>query len=350
MKLTSTRNIVAIGALLAATLLFASPRPSAQAATKRSVTIVAYDSFTPSKAIFDPFTKKTGITVKVVTAGDGGALVNKAILTKGEPLGDVLWGVDNTFLSRALKAAIFDPYHSSAPLDAALRKLVPHDEVTPVDYGDVCVNYDRARTPNPPTSLEDLAKPAFARELVVESPATSSTGLAFMLGTIAHFGESRWRTYWAQLKTGGVKVVDGWDAAYNTEFSGSGGRGKRALVVSYGSSPPAAVIFGKDPKAKVSPIGVVASTCFRQVEFAGVLRNSKHTAEARAVIDYLVGPEFQADLPLSLFVFPARTGVAWPEAFRRFAIAPTTPLRMSPAEIAAGRDRWIDEWSKTVEG
>ena len=305
----ATATLITLGVTAAS---LAGAVVAAQAAAKpSSVTIVAYDSFTPSKGVFDSFTKRTGIAVKVVTAGDGGQMVNKAILTKSDPLGDVLWGVDNTFLSRALKADIFDPYRSSAPIDSELRKLVPHDEVTPVDYGDVCINYDKAKWPKPPASLEDLARPAMARQLVVESPATSSTGLAFMLGTIAHFGESGWRTYWARLRAGGIKVVDGWDAAYNTEFSGSGGGGKRSLVVSYGSSPPAAVLFGKDPKAKVSPIGVVASTCFRQVEFAGILRNSKRTAEARAVIDFLVGPEFQADLPLSLFVFPARTGVAW---------------------------------------
>ena len=212
------------------------------------------------------------------------------------------------------------------------------------------INYDRAKVTRPPKSLEDLTKPQYASSLVVESPATSSTGLAFLLGTISHFGESGWRTYWAQLRKGGMKVVDGWDTAYDTEFSVGSGHGKRNLVVSYGSSPPAAVLFGPDPKAKISPIGVVDATCFRSVEFAGVLRKSKHTAEAQKVVDFLVGPEFQAELPLSLFVFPARTGVVLPDAFRRFAVAPAAPLTMSPSAIAAGRDRWIDEWTKTVEG
>ena len=324
--------------------------PTGPQPTKQTVTLIAYDSFTPSKGIFDAFTKSTGITVKVVTAGDGGQLVNKAILTKGNPLGDVLWGVDNTFLSRALKADVFEPYESPAPIVPALRKLVPHDEVTPVDFGDVCVNYDKGKVTRPPKSLEDLARPEFAKQLVVESPATSSTGMAFLLGTIAHFGESGWRTYWAQLRQGGAKVVDGWSAAYETEFTAGGGKGKRPLVVSYGSSPPAAVVFGPDPKAKVSPIGVVDATCFRQVEFAGVLRKSKHVAAARQVIDFLVGPQFQADLPLSLFVFPARRGVTLPDAFQRFAVAPAKPLTMTPSAIAAGRDRWIDEWTTTVEG
>ena len=341
--------------LLALSLLFATgPSIPPVAAASRSVTLVAYDSFAPSKGIFDDFTKRTGIKVKVVTAGDGGELVNKAILTKDAPLGDVLWGVDNTFLSRALTEKIFVDYVPAgrSAIDKRFRTVAGSKAVTPVDYGDVCVNFDRAALAKAgvaaPKNFDDLALPRYRGMLVVENPATSSPGLAFLLGTITRYGRPAWRGYWAKLRANGVKVVDGWDAAYNTEFSAGGGGGKRPLVVSYGSSPPAAVLFGPDPKASVSPIGVAAGTCFRQIEFAGVLRNAKHQPEARALIDELIGPRFQADLALSMFVYPVRSDVALPPLFTKFAVVPAKPATMTPADIARGRDGWIDEWTDLV--
>ena len=336
-----------VTALVAATVLGACGGDSES--TPKSLTLLAYDSFTPSEGIFDAFTKETGIEVEVVTGGDAGELVAKAVLTAGEPEGDVLWGVDNTLMSRAIEADVFAPHRSAHidDLDPAAVALVTDDLLTPVDTGDVCVNYDKAwfdeNKLTPPGSLDDLAKPDYKGLLVVQNPNTSSPGLAFLLATIATFGETGWQDYWSALRDNDVKVVDGWTEAYTVEFSGSSGKGTRPLVVSYASSPPAEVVYS-DPPVDAPPTAVIESTCFRQVEFAGVLRGTKNEDAAAKLVDYLSGPVFQADLPLTLFVNPANTTVELPKAFTDFAATPDAPLTMDPAQIETNRTTWLENW------
>lgn len=317
-----------------------------------TLTLIAHESFTPSDGIFDQFTEATGITVEVINAGDAGEIVTKAALTSGNPEGDVLWGVDNTLLSRALEANVFESYEANglAAIPSDLRDGIPNFEVTPVDSGDVCINYDIAwydeRGIEPPSSFEDLVDDTYAGQLVVQSPLTSSPGLAFMLATIATFGEEGWLDYWSALRANDVLVVDGWTEAYYNEFSSSQG-GSRPLVVSYGSSPPAEVLFA-DPPRDDAPTAVIVDTCFRQVEYAGILRGTAHSAEARLLIDFLIGDTFQADLPLTQFVYPANADVALPEAFTTFSARPATPLTMAPERIATNRVAWLDAWTAAV--
>jgi thiamine transport system substrate-binding protein len=319
------------------------------ASMPKSLTLLAYDSFTPSEGIFDAFTKETGIAVEVVTGGDAGELVAKAVLTSGEPEGDVLWGVDNTLMSRALAADVFVPHRSAHvdDLDPQALALVTDDLLTPVDTGDVCVNYDKTwfadKGIEPPASLADLAAPAYKGLLVVQNPNTSSPGLAFLLATIAQFGENGWQSYWSSLRENDVKIVDGWTEAYTVEFSGSSGKGSRPLVVSYASSPPAEVVYA-DPPVSEPPTAVIESTCFRQVEFAGVLRGTKNADAAGKLVDYLSGPTFQADLPLTLFVNPANTTVDLPQVFTDFAATPASPLTMDPTAIERNRTTWLEAW------
>lgn len=326
--------------------------------TPAAITLVAYDSFPPKKttlnAALDEFTKTTGIAVKIVIAGDAGTMVTKAALTAGNPEGDVMWGVDNTLLSAALDAKVFDKYqpNDANAIATDLAALVPGHELTPVDFGDVCVNYDigwfTTHGVDPPGSLDDLLKPEYKDLLVVENPATSSTGLAFLLATAANSGEGGWQDYWKALRSNGVKVVDGWTTAYQEEFSGAAGStGERPLVVSYGSSPPAEVIYA-DPPRTDAPTAVIESTCFRQVEFTGVLRGTKHETEARKLVDFLISPTFQNELPLNLFVYPARVDATLPIEFTKFAVVPATTLTIDPADIAAHREQWQDEWTTIV--
>lgn len=319
------------------------------ASMPKSLTLLAYDSFTPSEGIFDAFTAETGIAVEVVTGGDAGELVAKAVLTSGEPEADVLWGVDNTLMSRALVADVFVPHRSAHvdDLDPQALALVTDDLLTPVDTGDVCVNYDKTwfadKGIEPPASLADLATPTYKGLLVVQNPNTSSPGLAFLLATIAQFGENDWQSYWSSLRENDVKIVDGWTEAYTVEFSGSSGKGSRPLVVSYASSPPAEVVYA-DPPVSEPPTAVIESTCFRQVEFAGVLRGTKNADAAGKLVDFLSGQTFQADLPLTLFVNPANTTVDLPQVFTDFAATPDSPLTMDPTAIERNRTTWLEAW------
>jgi thiamine transport system substrate-binding protein len=224
--------------------------------------------------------------------------------------------------------------------------------VTPIDHGEVCLNYDRAwfaeRGIAPPASLEDLAFPRYRGLLVVESPATSTPGLAFLLATVAHFGEDGWQGFWRRLRANDVLVVDGWEEAYTARFSGAAGsRVDRPLVVSYASSPPAEVYY-RSPRPTVAPTAVVESSCYRQVELAGVLRGARNEQGARELIDFLLSRRFQEDIPLSMFVFPVNREAALPPVFERFAVVPADPLELPPGEVEANRDDWIDEWTRIV--
>jgi thiamine transport system substrate-binding protein len=336
------------------TSALATGTSSSVTATGVTITLLAYDAFVAPDALKD-FTARTGIRVNVATGGDAGTLVNKAILTKGHPEGDVLWGLDNTLLSRAVDTAgLFVPYAPAdlGTLEPSAVALVPGHQITPVDTGDVCINDDLAWFAThhlaPPSSLDDLVKPAYKGLLVTENPATSSTGLAFLLASVAHFGTQGYLSWWRQLAANGLLVVDSWDSAYNNEFSQGGSSGKRPLVVSYASSPPATIIYASDPKPTTPTIGNLYSTCFRQVEFAGILAGSTHVAAAQALIEFLIGAEFQAQLPLSNYVYPIRAGVGLPDLFTRFGQPAPHPFVVSPADIAAHRDDWIAAWTNAV--
>ena len=304
---------------------------SSESSTTKNLTLIAYDSFTPPETAFDAFTQETGIKVNIALAGDAGEMVAKASLTSGNPEGDVMWGVDNTLISRATDSKIF----ASDP--------------TEVDYGDVCVNFDIAALgqTEPPLTLDDLVSSDYKGMLVVENPATSSTGLAFLLATVAAFGDS-WPDYWQQLVANDVQVVDSWDEAYYTAFTRYGG--DRPLVVSYSTSPPAEVIFADPPLAKGSPAptGVASETCFKQIEYAGVLRGTKYSDQAQQLVEYLAGPTFQALLPESLFVYPANQYVALPQSFVDYAPEITTSFSILPNEIAKNRQSWTEQWSAIV--
>jgi thiamine transport system substrate-binding protein len=318
-----------------------------------TLTLLAHESFTPTPGIFDAFTAATGITVDIVLSGDTGQLITKAVLTSGNPEGDVLWGVDNTLLSRALEADVFSAYETpnTTFMDASLLLDIPGHEVTPVDSGDVCINYDiawfKSRNIAPPLTLDALTNKQYANLLVVPSALSSSPGLAFLMATIAEFGTDGWQPYWKSLRDNGVMVADGWTQAYNIEFSGASGKGDRPIVVSYSSSPPAEVIFA-DPPVDAAPTAVASLTCFEQIEYAGILRGTKHEAEAKLLIDYLTDLTFQNDLPLTQFVFPVHSGAVFPEAFTKYALRPENPLRLEANVIATNRIAWLDEWSAIV--
>lgn len=320
-----------------------------------SITLVAYESFptegTPINDQLAVFTEQTGIDVEVLIAGDTGTMLSKAELTAGNPEGDVMWGIDSTFLSRAIGSDIFEPYAANGldTVPSGLTDLVPNSEATPVDFGDVCLNYDIGALEGlgtaPPVSLADLTKPEYKDLLVVQNPASSSPGLAFLLATIDEYGEDGWQDYWSELVDNGVQVVDGWTAAYYEQFSYAGG--DRPLVVSYGSSPPFEVLFAETP-LDTAPTGVVEETCYRQVEFAGVLAGTEYPTEAQQLIDFMLTDDFQAALPLNVFVFPANSDVELDQTFQDYAVIPETSRELDPANIDANREAWIDAWSDVV--
>jgi thiamine transport system substrate-binding protein len=349
---------VVVGLGMAGTLAACGSSDGGQGSgDSKTVTLVSHDSWAASKDVIAAFEKQSGYKVNVLKDGDAGQAVNKAILTKDNPQGDVFFGVDNTLLSRALDNGLFQPYEpkGSDRIAPEYRADQGKHRVTPIDTGDICVNYDKKyfadHKLDPPRSFDDLVKPQYKNLLVTENASTSSPGLGFLLGTAAKYGDGGWEGYWNKLKANGVKVVDGWEQAYNEEFSGSAGgkkaKGDRPLVVSYASSPPVEVVYA-DPKPNAAPTGVAQGTCFRQVEYAGLLSNAKNSKGGKAFLDFLISERFQEDMPLNMYVYPVREGAQVPPEFVKYGPQAKDPETMDPAKIADNRDQWVKSWTSLV--
>lgn len=329
--------------------------PIAEAPTTANLVLASHDSFNISEEVLAAFEAEHRATVQVLTLGDAGEALNKIILSKDAPLADLFFGVDNTFLSRALTADIFEPYTS--PLLEQIPddlKLDPEHRLLPVDYGFVNLNADSewfaaAGIPLPQT-LEELTDPTYRGLLVVQNPATSSPGLAFLLATIDHFGEEGYLDFWRALKANDVLVTDGWSDAYFSHFTvGSGGEGDRPLVVSYSTSPPADVVYASDGRTEPASVNIFPpGSAFRQVEFVGILKGAAQPELARKFVDFMLDVQFQSDIPLQMFVYPANSNAALPDLFVKYAQTPPDPVIFEPALIEANRERWVQAWAELM--
>jgi thiamine transport system substrate-binding protein len=319
----------------------------------QTLTVMTHDSFAISEDLIAEFEQQNQVRVEFVKSGDSGAALNRAILTKNAPVADVFFGVDNTFLSRALEAEIFEPYESPNLADIPESfQLDPANGALPMDYGDVCINYDKAYFESHelaiPQSLDALTSPEYKGLLVVENPATSSPGLAFLLATISAFGDD-FAVYWEALRANEVQVVNDWETAYYTNFSGSSGRGEQPMVVSYASSPAAEVIYAETELSEAPTASLVGDMmCFRQIEFIGILKGSKNRALAEKFIDFALDVPMQEDLPLQMFVYPVNQKAALPEEFILFIQFPEKPATLDGSLIAENRETWIEIWDTTV--
>lgn len=341
--------------LLGLSAVACSTGPS-QDDSPKTLTLMTHDSFAVSEKTILAFEQDHDVTILLLPAGDAGTALNQAILAKDNPLADLFFGVDNSFMTRALEAGIFIPYESPglADIPGSLQLDQSH-QLSPVSFGDVCLNYDKAWFAEQglelPGSLAELADPAYAGLLVAENPAVSSPGLAFLLATISEFGTEGAYTYldyWSDLRANDVLITNGWEDAYYGHFTVTGD-GERPLVVSYASSPPAEFIYA-DPPVDQSPSATIVAPgmCFRQVEFVGILKGTEEQELAEALVDFMLSQSFQEDIPLNMFVFPANQDAQLPDAFVAWAQIPSEPATMSPAEIGANRETWITAWRNTV--
>jgi thiamine transport system substrate-binding protein len=319
------------------------------------LTILTHDSFDIGANVIAEFEAEFNSSVSIVKGGDAGEVINKSILTKGNPIADLLYGIDNTFLTRALEENIFMPYRSplldNIPPD---YHLDPDHHVMPVNIGFVAINYDSewlsAAGLVTPKYLLDLTEPEWTGLLVVQNPATSSPGLAFLYSTISKFGETGSYTYldyWQDLKENDVLVKNGWSDSYYGDFSLHGGN--RPLIVSYSTSP-AAEVFYSEGAHTTPPSGVITSagSAFMQIEGIGILRGTSHEKLAKQFVDFAMDTTFQEDFPNRMWVFPVNKLAVTSGVFADFAENPAIPARLSSQSIALNRDRWIKEWTEIV--
>lgn len=337
----------------------AETAPAAPAETPEApavLTMMTHDSFDASEEVLAAFEEEHDVRLELLPAGDTGTALNQAILARDNPLADVFYGVDNTFLSRALREEIFESY-ASPRLDEIPDRFELDDRrrLLPVDFGDVCLNYDRSYfaegQPTPPGSLDDLVDPAYRGLLVAENPATSSPGLAFLLTTIANYGtegEYTYLDYWAALRENDVLITNDWNDAYYGSFTVASD-GDRPVVVSYASSPPAEVIFA-DPPVDEAPSAAVTApgTCFRQIEFVGILKGTQQRQKAEALVDFMLSETFQEDIPLNMFVYPVNENAELPDPFVQYSQLAEEVASVDPQAIEENREAWIEAWTETV--
>ena len=288
--------------------------------SNEKVVLATHDSFVISDELKAQFENETGLTLEVVKAGDAGALANKLVLTKGEPIADAVYGVDNTFIGAIRGNGVVAPGSTKV-----------------IDYADVCFNYDAdwfdSRGIEAPTSWEQLTLPKYAGLTAIENPTTSSTGFAFLITTIGRFGEDGWQKFWSDLKANGVKIESGWETVYYTDFSGSAGKGEYPIVLSYSSSP-----------ADEANTVALLDGCFRQREYASVLKGAKNAAGAQRLVEFMQSKSFQDSLGASMYVYPVLKGATIPEAW-----ATKAPIARSTygndLDINANRKAWLKQWS-----
>ena len=316
--------------------------------------IMTHDSFDIGEEVIKEFEDVNDATVVILPSGDAGEVLVRAILEKGNPSADLLYGVDNTYLSRALDAGIFEKYRPEALEKIPSQFILDNTHhVTSIDYGYVNLNYDKSFLQQaglpPPQTLEELTSVTWERKLVVENPATSSPGLAFLIATVAYFGEDdeyAYLDFWTDLKRNGVLVKDGWSDAYYSDFSKNGG--DRPLVVSYATSPAAEYFFSETPLTE-PPTGniLIDNATFLQIEGIGILKGANSRRLAKKFIEFALGEQFQEDFPAKMFVYPVNPDAATPDFFR-FAEVPSQPATITADEIGNKREAWIDAWTEVV--
>jgi thiamine transport system substrate-binding protein len=295
----------------------------------KEVVLVTHDSFVMSKELVADFNKTSGYTLKLLKAGDAGGLTNRLILTKTTPIGDAVFGIDNTFASLATSNHIID------------------GSLSPTDFGDVCFNYDKTWFAQHkfagPSSISELTLPKYKGLTVIENPNLSSTGLSFLAATVDIFGSSDWESYWRSLKKNAVKVDNGWEAAYYTDFSGSSGKGTYPIVLSYASSPADEVRSNGQ-----SQTASITDGCFRQTEYAGVLKNAKNPKGAKSIVKYLLAARFQSSIPKAMFMYPINAGTPIPTAWSNFTQIATFTYG-DKLDLNANRKNWLTKWSAIFE-
>lgn len=343
------KSVLLAGSIILAVGMFVTTTVYAD----KTITVMTHDSFNIGKEVMASFEQDNKVKVRFLKAGDAGAALVQAILSKDNPLADVFFGVDNTFFSRAIAAGIFLPYNSPllANVHASL-KLDPKNRLLPVDYGDVCLNYDKEwfkkNKITPPADLADLIKPEYHGLTVVENPANSSPGMAFLLATIGRFGEQGYLQFWRKLRDNKVLIANGWEDAYYGHFT-SASKGDRPIIVSYASSPAAAVYYAEKPLTEAPTAALVAgNNAFRQIEFVGILKGTKELELAKKLVDFMLSKRFQEDIPVQMFVFPANATVVLPSVFVKYAVIAEKPIMVSPASIEANRDKWLEAWTNVV--
>lgn len=308
--------------------------------------VYCYDSFSsdwgPGPMIAEDFTAETGIEVVYHAPGDAVTVLNQLILEEGRSPADVVVGLDNSLLERAMESDLLTAYESPA-LSGVDESLIfdPGYFLLPYDYGHFAINYDSAVLENPPTSLEELTDSEYADSLVLMDPRTSTPGLGFLLWTVAVYGED-WPEYWERLKPSILTIADGWSQGYALFTSG-----EAPMVLSYGTSPAYHAEYEDTDRYRAAEFsdGHIA-----QIEGVGILKSTAYPEAARTFVDFMLGSSAQYSLAMANIMLPVTDAVELPESFD-LALRPALVVEIpggapSAAETEAVITRWTEVFSR----
>lgn len=314
----------------------------------------AFGAFDDAKRAFEAL---TGAKVEHIEADDSGSALHRAVLEKGDPTFDIIYGVDNILWTKAVQEGVFEPYKPvlASRITPGYVFFDPAGAwyATPVDHGYIAVNVDERKLNASVASLDELK--AHAGSFVTEDPRTSTPGLGFLLATIETYQEPGWKDYWTDLFEGGVLVTSGWSDAYEQHFSGGygvgmGGLGDKAIVTSYTSSPAYEAFFGREADDLAVPLVADGST-FHQIETMGIAKGAPNPIAAQAWIEFTLTDEFQSLVAPGNAVYPVVGSLSTDDTFGDFDPEPGEfePAIMSAGDVGGSLDRWLREWTDLCE-
>ena len=237
------------------------------------------------------FKEKTGVDIKFISI-DG--LVSRLKLEEKNPKADIVIGLTSLSTEIAKKENLITPYIPKNISNIKSSDFLMDKEgyATPFDYGLLAINYDTKKIPVPPKNLAELGK--LEKQLLVENPATSSTGEEALLWSIALYGEN-WKNFWNVLKPAIYTAEPGWSEAF-AKFTA----GEAPMMVGYATSN---LFFSQDEEQSRFSSFLLEDGTFMYLEGASLV-NKKETKEgAKKFMEYVLSEDFQNLVPQKNFFF-----------------------------------------------
>jgi thiamine transport system substrate-binding protein len=264
------------------------------------VVVWTYDSFVsewgPGEQVAGKFAEEEGIVVKWESAGDAGSLLARLLLEGKDAKADVILGLDQNLMGRALQSDLFEAYKPQGAEQIFAELVVDNQyKLTPFDYSYFAIIMDTEKIKDPPRSLEDISLPAYNNSLILMDPRTSSPGLGFLAWTITVYG-TEWPAYWERLKASILTIAPGWDTGYGL-FS----KGEAPLVLSYTTSPGYHLEYEGTERYRAA---LFTEGHPAQIELAGLLKNAPHKENAKRFLDFMLTENFQSMIPLTNWMYP----------------------------------------------
>jgi thiamine transport system substrate-binding protein len=303
-----------------------------------SLTVYTYESMGwIEDSVIPEFENMYGVDVKVIKLGDGGNVLSRIKLENKNPKADVVIGLDQSLTVDAVKNDLLIPYKPINASNIENQNIIFNQDfsVTPYDYGAIAIIYDPERLNTTPKTFEDLTK--MDKSLIIQDPRSSSTGQAFLLWTIAAYGDD-WKDFWKDLKSAILTVTTGWTDSFS-KFEA----GEAPMMVSYATDGAYSYEYYKSTKYKAL---IPEEGGYVQIEGAGIVKGTKNEELAKRFIEFLLMDEFQREVPLNQWMFPV-TNVELPESYE-YSLKPEKILTIESEEIADNLDKWLNEWEEIM--